>query len=271
MQSAEIWERWFVATILAPALGRGRASRRVVELAEIRDRILENATVFPHADVLDLGCGTGLLTFPAAEQAGATIGLDSDATALVHASRVPALGASFACGDARSLPFPDSSFDIVIWRGLLAYAPERDRIVHETLRVLRPEGRLSVSESLAAEMEIPSHDPQGTQLWNALSEIAAAALGERAFSRKSLARTFEAAGFQTVRVQSERRRTTLEDERAVKEVFEGHLPGAISLSDLWLEIGVPPAVVNAFLETLTAHTPMQIVTPEGYVTAMKPP
>ncbi|GAC1409501.1 MAG: hypothetical protein NVSMB57_02220 [Actinomycetota bacterium] len=270
MRAGEIWERWFTARVLAPALGQGRATRRVAELAEIRDRILEHATVFPHADVLDLGCGTGLLTFPAAEAAGTATGLDIDLALLRAAAEVPALGASLVCGDARTLPFPDDRFDIVVWRGLLAYAPDRGRIVREALRVLRPEGRLSISESLAAEIEIPGTDPEAGQLWKALNEIAAAALGERALSRRTLEQELEKAGFELAHVRVERRKTTLEDERAVREVFEGHVPGALSLANLWQAAGVPDGVVRAFLDSLIASTPMRIGTPEGYATAMKP-
>jgi ubiquinone/menaquinone biosynthesis C-methylase UbiE len=270
VRAAEIWERWFVHAVLEPALGRGRARRRVAELAEIRDRIIREATIAPMADVLDLGCGSGLLTYPAAEEAGSAVGVDADSAMLVQAAAVPAVGAEFACADAGALPFPDASFDVVLWRGLLAYAPAREEILREVLRVLRPEGRLCFSESLAAEMDVPLRNSSASQVWGALKEIQAAALGERALERERLRTLVEGAGFDEVRVQVERRRTDLEDERAVREVFQDAIGGSLPLASLWIEAGVPDPVVKTFLDTLIAETPTRIETPEGYVTATCP-
>lgn len=270
MRAAEIWERWFVHAVLEPALGRGRAERRIAELAEIRDRLLREATVAPMADVLDVGCGSGLLTYPAAEEAGAAIGIDSDATVLAQAKGVPSVGAAFACADAASLPFPDAQFDVVLWRGVLAYADDRSGILRETLRVLRPDGRLCFAESLAGEMDVAFRDSSSSQVWGALKEIQAAALGDRAFSRESLRKLVEGSGFTEVRVQRERRRTTLEDARAVREIFQDAISGALPLARLWAEAGVPEPVVASFLDTLIAETPTRIETPEAYVTATRP-
>jgi hypothetical protein len=44
----------------------------------------------------------------------------------------------------------------------------------------------------------------------------------------------------------------------------------LSLTGIWREAGVPSEIVAAFLDALIATTPMQIVTPEGYVTATAP-
>ncbi len=270
MRAAEIWERWFVHQILTPALGRGRAIRRMAELGEIRDRILTQATIPPTADVIDLGCGSGLLTYPAAEEAGAAIGIDIDAGRLHEARSVPALGASFVCADATRLPIADGAADVIVWRGLLAYARDRVGILAEARRVLRPQARLSFSESLAADMQIPSEDPSMGRLWDALKEIAQAALGPQAFHKESLESLIESAGFDSVRVQVERRRTALEDERAVREIFEGSVPGSLALADVWRAAGVPAQLVDTFLDVLIAQAPMQIITPEAYVTAAAP-
>ncbi|MHB8513042.1 MAG: class I SAM-dependent methyltransferase [Actinomycetota bacterium] len=260
MRAAEIWERWYVGAILAPSIGSSRALRRAGELAEIRDRIIEHATIFPHADVLDLGCGHGLLTFPAAEHAGRAIGLDPTPGLVSLAMSVPAIGPVFACANPLAIPARDEGFDIVIWKGLLTRTSDRRVILREALRVLRDEARLSVSETLTGETELPAHIPHGTDLWRAFGEASATSLGERAFTTTLLAQTFESAGFKEVRVQTERRRTTLEDERAVREMFQS--------AGAW-NAGMPEPIVNALWETLVSNTPMQIVTPEAYVTATK--
>ncbi|MGH2829208.1 MAG: hypothetical protein ACRDJM_01865, partial [Actinomycetota bacterium] len=150
-----------------------------------------------------------------------------------------------------------------------AYAPERERILREALRVLRPGGRLCFAESLAAEMEVRFRDTAANGIWGALKEIQAAALGDRALGQESLRRLVESAGFAEVRVQKERRNTTLEDERAVREIFEDATSGSLPLARLWTEAGVPEPVVATFLDTLIAETPTRIETPEGYVTATR--
>lgn len=245
--------------------------RRISEIVEIRDRLLTEATIAPTADVLDLGCGTGMLTYPAAEESGRAFGFDLDPAAVAAAAGVPGINAIFACADAARLPLPNNSFDVVLWRGLLAYAPEPARILAEALRVLRPEGRLCFAESLSGEMEVPpGGDQDMVRLWDALREIGGAALGRRAPSRDDVKALVDDAGFADTRVQVERRRTTLEDARAVTEVFDATIPGGRPLASVWREAGVPEQLVDAFLSSLTARTPMQLITPEGYATATKP-
>lgn len=270
MRAAEIWERWFLHSELAPALGRSRAMRRLAALTEIRDRVIAGAALTPGTRVLDVGCGTGLLTFGAVDAAGAATGVDLDTEMLSRAGRVPAVGAIFAHGDARRLPFPDAAFDVVVWRSLLVYMERRPEAVAEARRVLRPGGRLSFSESLTRLMGVPSRTPVIADLWKALHEIATGVLGEQTIDASSLEKLVEGAGFDAVRVETERRRTLLEDERAVHEVFEGQVSGAASLAALWREVGVKPDLVETFLGAIAAEAPLEIETPEGYVTATRP-
>lgn len=271
MRASEIFERWFLHSELAPALGRGRARRRLAELTEIRDRILEEARLQPGERVLDLGCGTGLLTFAAVDATGGAIGIDFDEEMLRRAALVPAVGATFARADARRLPFADAGFEVLVWRGLLAYTDRRPDALAEARRVLRPGGRISFSESLTREMSVPSRDPAVAELWKALHEIATSALGEQSIDASALEALTSGAGFTGVHVRTERRRTLLEDERAVREVFQGSVPGALSLAGLWHEVGVKPDLIETFLGAIVEQTPMQIETPEGYVTAMCDP
>ena len=164
MRAAEIFERWYVATVLEPAVGRGRAIRRMAELAEIRDRLLREATIAPTADVLDLGCAYGLVTWPAGEEAGHAFGADPDPALIAAGMTVPATGATLLAADPDRLPLPAASFDVVLWRGTLARRPAQAReILGEAFRVLRPEGRLCFAEP--APLEARPEDPAMRDLW----------------------------------------------------------------------------------------------------------
>lgn len=98
--------------------------------------------------VLDLACGTGLVTLPAAEAVGPSgevVGTDiSQRMVELVAERAAERGirhASFDRMDAEDLRFPDSSFDAVLCGLGLMYVPDPLRSLEEMLRVLRPGGR----------------------------------------------------------------------------------------------------------------------------------
>lgn len=96
--------------------------------------------------VLFVGCGTGLdLDFV---PCGVSVtGLDVTPGMLSRAERRArrlGLGGIFLLGDARALPFPDASFDVVILHLILAVAPEPESIAREASRVLMPGGRVSI-------------------------------------------------------------------------------------------------------------------------------
>lgn len=114
----------------------------------------EKAVVFSLADlkpgerVLDIGCGDGNCTGPAAERTGSAVGLDHDPAMLVAArARLREVdGLAWVEGDATRLPFPDASFDVVIAITVLCFVRDRRAVIAEAHRVLRPGGRLVVGE-----------------------------------------------------------------------------------------------------------------------------
>jgi SAM-dependent methyltransferase len=116
--------------------------------ADEKKVIFELADLKPGEEVLDVGCGDGNYTGPAAERTGLAVGLDRS-PAMLHAaakrlSGTPSL--HWVKGDATSLPFRDSSFDVVLIVTVLCFASDPQAVVSEAFRVLRFGGRLVLGE-----------------------------------------------------------------------------------------------------------------------------
>lgn len=264
------WEEQALAR-LAP-IGPARARERLLALGEIRDRILAGAGLEPGMRVVDLGSGSGLLAFAAADAVGPghTTAVDLDEQALRHAAVAAAEGEVRPLrADARRLPLADGCADVVVWRSVLVYLERREELAAEAFRVLRLGGRLSFSESLGREMDLALEAPLLGQIWSALKEIGEAALGDSVLAVEGLERLVSAAGFAGVRVEREPRRERLTNARAVRAFFADRPPGGLSLLDVWRTCGVDEPVLESFLHGAASAAPLVVETPEAYVTARK--
>ena len=112
------------------------------------DRVLE--LVVPargKLDALDVGCGTGFLTFELAARGHRVTGVDFAPAMIAEARRKAAdraLAVRLEEADAEQLPFGAASFDLVISRHLLWTLPHPEAAIDEWIRVLRPGARLVV-------------------------------------------------------------------------------------------------------------------------------
>jgi ubiquinone/menaquinone biosynthesis C-methylase UbiE len=98
-------------------------------------------------EVLDVGCGTGILSLELAARGHNVTGIDFAPEMLALAKdKAAKAGASirFQHADAENLPFGAASFDLVITRHVLWTLPHPEAAVSEWVRVLRPGGRLAV-------------------------------------------------------------------------------------------------------------------------------
>jgi SAM-dependent methyltransferase len=98
--------------------------------------------------VLDVGCGTGNLSFalPEAANVAAVTGIDQAEVYLAAArSRTSDPRFSFQHADARALPFPDASFDRAYSMLVLQFIPDADHAVAEMCRVVRPGGTVTAA------------------------------------------------------------------------------------------------------------------------------
>jgi ubiquinone biosynthesis O-methyltransferase len=111
--------------------------------------ILELMGKLKGTQLLDVGCGDGLLACAAATRGAAVTGLDPD-PAMLAAARARAeragVKATFEDGRVERLPFPDASFDVVAAVTVLCFVADASGAMREMARVLRPGGRLVLGE-----------------------------------------------------------------------------------------------------------------------------
>jgi ubiquinone/menaquinone biosynthesis C-methylase UbiE len=106
--------------------------------------------------VLDVGCGPGDLLCEMAHYRdgwGLLVGSDFSAGMIIKAVRLAAdLPIHFCVSDAQAIPFPDSTFDVVMARHMLYHVPDIDQAVAEAARVLRPGGYFLTTTNSAHTM-----------------------------------------------------------------------------------------------------------------------
>lgn len=134
-----------------PGAGTGPRDQLRMELV-----VAASAGLGPGCAVLDVGCGVGGAACHLARATGASVrGLTPNADQLALAReaavRHAVLQVGFDLGEASNLPYPDASFDVVLFFESACHFPDRARFFAEAWRVLKPGGRLAGQDWQAGE------------------------------------------------------------------------------------------------------------------------
>jgi len=128
--------------------GSGNYAAVAERISDAGELVVERAGVEPGMDVLDLACGSGNATIPAARKGARVTGLDFSPDLLAIARERAAdatVEVEWVEGDAQELPFPNASFDRVISTFGHMFAPDHQRTAAEMRRVCRPGGAIAVA------------------------------------------------------------------------------------------------------------------------------
>jgi arsenite methyltransferase len=152
--------------------------------------------------VLDLGCGGGLDAFLAAQRVGwkgRIIGLDRApervASAKVNARAGNYTNVEFRVAEIEKLPLPDDSVDVVISNCVINHSSDKVAVFREAYRVLKPGGRMFVSDLVTAGRLPEGVLRSADKLWAGWLAVAS--------DRREYLNAIEAGGFRTVAVVAE--------------------------------------------------------------------
>ena len=164
---------------------------------------LAHAGVAKGETVLDLGSGAGIDAFLAARETGPSgrvIGVDMTPSMLsrarANAEKHGFENVEFRLGEIESLPVADGAVDLIISNCVINLSPDKPRVFREALRVLRPGGRMVVSDVVLVA-ELPESVRQSVEAY--VGCVAGASM------KDDYLRMFEDAGFERVEVVEEKR------------------------------------------------------------------
>jgi arsenite methyltransferase len=121
--------------------------------------------------VLDLGSGGGIDVLLSAKRVGPTgkaYGLDMTdemlALARENQRKAGVQNVEFLKGEIENIPLPDNSVDVVISNCVINLSADKDRVLRETFRVLKPGGRFAVSD-VVVRGEVPEEVRRSMEMW----------------------------------------------------------------------------------------------------------
>ncbi len=161
------------------------------------------AELKPGETVLDLGSGGGIDVLLSAKRVGPTgkaYGLDmtDEMLALARANQKKAgvANVEFLKGEIENIPLPDNSVDVIISNCVINLSSDKDKVLGEAFRVLKPGGRFAVSDVVVTG-DIPAEIRKNVELWIG---CIAGALRDSDYRAKLARAGFEQIGIEPTRV-----------------------------------------------------------------------
>lgn len=189
------------------------------------------AALRPGETVLDLGSGAGFDCFLAARQVGKTgrvVGVDMTpemvAKARANAAKIGAENVDFRLGEIERLPVDSASVDVILSNCVINLSPDKASVFREAFRVLKPGGRLAISDVVAVA-------PMPEALATSLEALTGCVAGAAPIA--DLAAMLAAAGFENVRIEPRAGSRAIigscmpgAEDHVVSATIEAHRPGA---------------------------------------------
>jgi SAM-dependent methyltransferase len=157
----------------------------------------------PGETVLDLGSGGGIDVLLSAQRVGTTgkaYGLDmtDEMLALARENQLQASvdNVEFLKGEIENIPLPDNSVDVILSNCVINLSADKDRVLREAFRVLRPGGRFAVSD-IVVRGEVPDAVRRSMMLWVG---CIAGALEEQDYRAKLAAAGFTGIDLEVTRI-----------------------------------------------------------------------
>jgi len=161
------------------------------------------AQLQPGEVVLDLGSGGGIDVILSAKRVGPTgkaYGLDMTdemlALARENKKKAGVGNVEFLKGRIENIPLPDNTVDVIISNCVINLSGDKDRVLAEAFRVLKPGGRLAVSD-VVVRGNVPAEIRKSMELW---AGCIAGALEENKYREKLARAGFESIGVEATRV-----------------------------------------------------------------------
>ena len=161
------------------------------------------AKLQPGETVLDLGSGGGIDVLLSAKRVGPTgkaYGLDmtDEMLALAEQNKIKSglTNVEFLKGEIENIPLPNDAVDVIVSNCVINLSGDKDRVLREAFRVLKPGGRFAISD-VVVRGEVPQDIRRSMELWVG---CVAGALSEREYREKLAAAGFESVDIEVTRV-----------------------------------------------------------------------
>ena len=161
------------------------------------------AKLQPGETVLDLGSGGGIDVLLSAKRVGPTgkaYGLDmtEEMLALAEQNKLKSglKNVEFLKGEIENIPLPPNTVDVIVSNCVINLSGDKDRVLREAFRVLKPGGRFAISD-VVVRGEVPQRIRKSMELWVG---CVAGALSETEYREKLAAAGFESVDIEATRV-----------------------------------------------------------------------
>src|SRR4029077_1895631 len=161
------------------------------------------AELKPGEIVLDLGSGGGIDVLLSAGRVGTTgkaFGLDmtDEMLALAEENKRKSglTNVEFLKGEIENIPLPDNTVDVIVSNCVINLSGDKDRVLREAFRVLKPQGRFAISD-VVVRGEVPEEIRKSRELWVG---CVAGALSDSEYQQKLAAAGFESIDIEATRV-----------------------------------------------------------------------